>query len=300
MLTAPVSGGSPSYIVDGTLQNFTVQLLPRIKPLIHLPFRELHFHAETGTKTDVSASLDTVKFVGPLEFVNELARWIPPSGFHDPPSVDVTPTRVDVSYSLGLPNIAMGLFSLQNVSFAAGLSLPFLGDPATLRFSFCERHSPFLLTVSAIGGGGFFGLELNLKGVQRIEFALEFGGNLAFDIGVASGGVLIMAGIYYENNAGDVNLMGYVRLAGAVEVLGLICISVEFFLGLGYDPDGQKAWGVATLTVEIEVLFFSTGVSMTVRREFPKGGDPRLEDLIPDLITWQQYCDAFSDYEVTI
>lgn len=296
-LTTPRGGGQPHYSLDGRLVDFTVQLLPPLVDLVRLPFKSLHFHAETGKKTDVSAELDTVKFVGPLSFVNELASRIPLDGFKDPPSVDVTPSGVDVNYSLGLPAIAMGYFSLQNVLFAAGLRLPFIGDPATLRLAFSERHSPFLLTVSAIGGGGFFGLELSLKGIQRIEFALEFGGNLAFDIGVASGGVLLMAGIYYENNAGQVRLTGYVRVSGAVEVLGLVCISVQFYLGLEYDVPGAKAWGVATLTVEVEVLFFSKDVSLTVRREFPKGGDPTFADLIPDVATWQAYCDAFADYE---
>jgi len=296
VLTTPLGGGSPTYFIDGTLENFTIQLLAPEKDLIHLPFHKLNFHSESGKKTDVSASLGPVEFVGPLTFVNRLAELIPAEGFSDPPSVDVTPGGVDVNYSIGLPQIAMGYFSLQNLSFSAGLRLPFIGDPATLRFAFSERHSPFLLTVSAVGGGGFFGLELSLKGIQRIEFALEFGGNIAFDIGIASGGVLIMGGIYYENNAGAVRLTGFVRIAGAVEVLGLICISVQFFLGLEYDIAGRKAWGVATLKVEIEVLFFSKDVSLTVRREFPKGADPTFAQMIPDLRTWQEYCDAFAVY----
>jgi hypothetical protein len=295
-ITAPIGEGAANYKIKGTLENFTVQLLPSVTNLIQVPFKTLSFVAEQGKKTDVTADLDKVKFVGPLEFVNALALLIPPDGFKDPPSVDVTSAGVDVGFSLGLPAIAMGYFSLQNVSFSAGLHLPFIGDPASLRFAFCERHNPFLLTVSAIGGGGFFGIELNLKGVQRIEFALEFGGNIAFDIGVASGGVMIMAGIYYEKTGDVVKLTGYVRVAGAVEVLGLVCISVEFFLGLEYDVDSHRAWGVATLTIEIEVLFFSKDVSMTVRREFPKGGDPTFKDLVPDLETWQAYCDSFADY----
>ena len=53
-----------------------------------------------------------------------------------------------------------------------------------------------------------------------------------------------------------------------------------------------------TLKVEVEVLFFSKDVSLTVRREFPKGGDPTFADLVPALGTWQKYCDAFADYGV--
>ena len=295
-LTAPLGEGPANYKIEGTLENFIVQLLPGVMNLIQVPFKTLSFVAEQGKKADVTADLDKLKFIGPLEFVNALAELIPTDGFKDPPSVDVTAEGVDVGFSLGLPTIAMGYFSLQNVSFSAGLHLPFIGNPASLRFAFCERHNPFLLTVSAIGGGGFFGIELNLKGVQRLEFALEFGGNIAFDIGVASGGVMIMAGIYYEKNGDAVKLTGYVRVAGAVEVLGLVCISVEFFLGLEYDVDAKRAWGVATLTIEIEVLFFSKDVSMTVRREFPKGGDPTFIDLVPNIQTWQAYCDSFADY----
>ena len=55
-------------------------------------------------------------------------------------------------------------------------------------------------------------------------------------------------------------------------------------------------WGEAELIVEIEILCFSTSVSVTCRREFGGGAsDPTVQDLIPDPSTWTDYCSAFAE-----
>ena len=54
------------------------------------------------------------------------------------------------------------------------------------------------ITVGFLGGGGFFALGVSAKGVDQIEAAIEFGGNLSLNLGIASGGVYIMAGIYFK------------------------------------------------------------------------------------------------------
>ena len=66
-----------------------------------------------------------------------------------------------------------------------------------MRFALSERHKPFLVTVSLFGGGGFFALALNASGIEQIEAAIEFGGNISLNLGVASGGVYVMAGVYF-------------------------------------------------------------------------------------------------------
>ncbi len=71
----------------------------------------------------------------------------------------------------------MGLFALSSVSLGAGFQLPFDATPATVRFGFSRRESPFSLTVSFLGGGGFFALGVSTRGVNEIEAALELGGS---------------------------------------------------------------------------------------------------------------------------
>mgnify|MGYP003347706775 CR=1 FL=1 len=64
--------------------------------------------------------LSDIKFVGPLSFVETLKDLIPLDGFSDPPYLDITPQGIDAGFSQGLPNIAVGMFSISNISLGAG------------------------------------------------------------------------------------------------------------------------------------------------------------------------------------
>ena len=161
----------------------------------------------------------------------------------------------------------------------------------------------------AIGGSFYFGLAIDMEGIRTVEAAIEFGASIAFNIAVASGGVSLMAGIYfkYDGTTGDVTLTGYLRISGHVSVLGLISISLELRMELTYESaNGGKVKGRASITVEIEVLFFSFGVEITVERKFAgSNGDPTfLEQMGSSYIdpvqnqeveAWPEYCMAFAD-----
>ena len=290
-----------TYEATASLTNFKVNLFG----FIILWFDTLSFDAHQGRKPDVGVSLngkEAVRFGGPLEFVNQLRDLIPANGFSDPPALTVTPSGITAGFSLTLPAVGVGVFALSNASLGASFSLPFDARPAAVRFNFSERQSPFSLTVSALGGGGFFAIGISAQGVQEIEAALEFGAAVAIDLGVASGSVEIKGGIYFHwleptPGKGSVELAGYVRLHGELTVIGMISASLTFNLQLAYKKEGGKStvWGEATLTVEIEVLFFSASVKVKCRREF--GGsdsDPKFIDLVPDESTWADYCQAFA------
>jgi hypothetical protein len=174
----------------------------------------------------------------------------------------------------------------------------------TLGFNFCRRDNPFLLTISCFGGGGFFLMETSVKGFVMMEAAFEFGAAISFDVGVASGGVSVMGGFYFKMEVVDemtlIELTGYIRINGALSILGIITISLEFYLGLTYimkaaaDSKAGKLYGEATIKVKIEILFFSKSVSVTARRTL-KGADadPTFAQMIeePD---WMEYCEAFA------
>ena len=89
-------------------------------------------------------------------------------------------------------------------------------------------------------------------------------------------------------------LTGYLRLGGALEILGIITISCEFYMGLTYASAGNKVWGEARLTVKIEILFFSVSVSMTCRREFADPDRATFRSLMPTQQVWAEYCEAFA------
>jgi hypothetical protein len=193
------------------------------------------------------------------------------------------------------------VFSLENISLHAGVDVPFLGDALTVGFSFCTREKPFRLTVMMIGGGGFVGLTLSPKGLVVLEMSLEAGACLSIDLGVASGSVSIMVGVYLKLEGQGGSLTGYFRVRGEVDVLGLISASITLELSLTYDFGSGKLIGRASIDIEVEVFLISFSVSVSCERKLAgSNGDPTyaaLLDVDPTAGTapaWDAYCAAFA------
>ena len=349
-------GKEPIYTMSGELTNFSINLLPSVVEVIQVTFSRLRFTSSAGMKPHVDVDLLGVQFKGPLAFVNDLRPYLekalgvakgdvpqqarattPPllglgdgaegepvllaaptaGGFSVGPSYDITPAGLTVGYGLAIPSVSLGAIGIQNIKLSAALDLPFNGDPVLLRFAFCERSDPFTLTVFGFAGGGFIAVHVSAHGIERFEGALEFGGNLSLNLGVASGGVHVMAGIYFQRDKGTdtTTLNGYLRCGGALRVLGLITVSVEFYMDLSYQEIGGRTHvvGQATLTVKVEIAFFSKSVSLHVEREFAGSaasadltGQPHLAALrqaapaaphFRDAMTqpdWDSYVNAFA------
>ncbi|HVG26420.1 MAG TPA: hypothetical protein VM865_02350 [Acidobacteriaceae bacterium] len=291
-----------SFNFNGKLNSFRVSVLKSV----FINFDEFGFTSKSKAKPDVSVKLDPatpVEFAGDLKFVEELRKAIPPDLFGDGPSLDIAPTGIRAGFAFALPPIAVGVFALKDVSLGVALTLPFLDGKPTFDFNVSERARPFLLSVAIFGGGGFFHLQLDTAGIKLVEAAFEFGATASIDLGVASGGVHIMAGIYFklERKESDPSgalaptLSGYLRMGGYLSVLGLIKVSLEFMLSFTYDGAKDKAYGRATLTVKVEIAFFSTSVEVTVEKAFGgSSGDPRFRELFSSAPVWNQYAAAFA------
>lgn len=302
----PIQVGAPDQparaLFKGVLTAFTLDFLN----VIVVRFKAFTFTSETGKKTDVNVQLedDPIKFQGDLAFVEELRNVIPPGLFGDGPSLDITPQHVKAGFSIGLPPVAVGVFALKDVSLGAFIELPFRDGKPVIDFAVSSREHPFNLTVMIFGGGGFFHLQLDTAGMRMLEAALEFGACASIDLGVASGSVHIMAGIYFamqrrKIDGKDVDaatLSGYLRMGGELSILGLISISLEFMLSFTYEAAPvDKASGRATLTVKVEVLFFSKSVEVTVEKRFGgKSGDPTFAQLWDSADVWSEYAAAFA------
>lgn len=293
----PAAPPGAGFAFNGSLTHFRLDILDAIA----LNFVEFTFSAGSNKKLDVNVKLDSktpFEFEGDLEFVKQLASIIPPGTFGDGPSIDLTTVpSVRVGYGVTLPPASVGVFSLENIKLAAGLELPLLTGKPLVDFSFAERAHPFLLTVSLLGGGGFLHVQLDAEGMKMLEAALEFGANASINLGVASGGVHIMAGIYFsmqlESGKTRATLQGYLRMGGELSVLGIISMSLEFVLSFTYS--GGKATGCATLTVAVKVLFISKSVEISVEKSFGgSAGDPTFAQLLPSAAVWNSYASAFA------
>jgi hypothetical protein len=191
----------------------------------------------------------------------------------------VTADGIAAGYSTALPAISMGIFSLQNLSLSGGLTLPFNQTPASVRFSFARRERPCILSYGPFAGGAFLALEFNTSGVQVLEMALEFGATLSVNLGVASGTIYAMGGLYFKLDKDTCTLFGTFRMGGEVDVLGLVSASIELVLNLGYEAG--DAVGRATIEVEVEVCFFSFTVRIGCERRFAgSAADPTFRDVM--------------------
>ncbi len=281
-----------TFEIKGDLRNFDLQLIGS-EPFMILEVKKMAFTVVPDKKPDFDFELGEIEFKGVLAFVDELRNFL--SSLGGGLAVDVSPKGIEASLSLPLPRIAVGVFTMQNMSLGVGAIIPFNGDAARFRFNFCTRENPFILTVSMFGGGGFFGLECGTDRSVMLEVALEFGASVAFDIGVASGGVEVMAGIYIEvQNPGEASLTGYLRMSGELDILGIISIVCELYLGFTYVfPPVDKCIGRASFYLEIEIFIFSFSVSAEVERRFGGESDPTFAQLMAPS-DWSEYASAYA------
>ncbi|WP_225860763.1 hypothetical protein [Streptomyces triticiradicis] len=291
------SKGAPDQVtVDGRLNDFALEFADCAR----VEIAELRFRTGSAKKPEVTASGVELKFEGALEFINTLRSALPADVFGAGAYVDVQPSGVTAGYKFTVPTIGIGVFTLSNLALAAELKIPFDdGTGVTFRFSVSEREHPFIVTVSLFGGGGYFSLLVDAaRGVRQLEGALEFGGAAALDLGVASGGVSVMAGIRFSLSDAEASLTGYLRCNGFLSVLGIVTVSVEFYLQLTYDKrkdiHQSVITGRGTLTVSVRIAFFSKSVKLSLERSFSGApGDPSFTDCVLQP-HWREYCEAYA------
>ncbi|WP_382306021.1 hypothetical protein [Herbiconiux sp. UC225_62] len=298
-VTGRASGaGHASVEIVAELVDFELHLMPGADMVV-VRFDRFSFHSGSSGKTEVDVVFRDIEFVGILSFVQTLKDLIPFDGFSDPPYTDISPSELKAGFTLALPNLAVGMFALANISLGAYVRVPFLGESVSVGFDFCSRERPFTLTVLCIGGGGWFGLRLSPKRLELLELGLEAGAYLSVDLGVASGSISVAIGVYMRLEGDAGSLTGYFRMRGEVNVLGIASASLELSIVLTYEFSTGKMIGSATVTLTIEVFCFSKSISFHAERRFAgSGGDPSFREMItgPDgsMGAWDEYLDAFA------
>ena len=135
-----LDGKPPSSTATGALTNFTLQLFG----VVDLKIASIKFVSQNGAKSIVTLDLaagNPITFDGPLQFIQTLASILPPGLFGGKgPSIKTTPKTLNVSYTLGLPSVTCGVFSLQHIAIMAGLDLPYLDGTPAVEFGFASRN----------------------------------------------------------------------------------------------------------------------------------------------------------------
>jgi hypothetical protein len=305
---APLTGGPPTADVSGQLTGISLTFIKAVE----LTIDSISFEAHAGQKVHLTTGKNlTISFAENLSFLNELAKALPPNGFADPPFLDATADGVTAGYTLGLPAIGVGIVSIENISFEAALSLPFTA-PLGLKLAFSTRDNPFLVTVSLIGGGGFFGIEVGAEGVRQIEGAIELGANISVDLAIVTANVHVLAGFYFgmttTSSETKTKFAAFLRIGGSVDLLGIISVSIELYLELAYATDHNTITGTASLTLSVQILFATKSFTVSVTKTFAvpgsasfaiaaaaaaPGGPVSFDELIT-LADWETYCAAFA------
>lgn len=289
---------------SGELTKFRLNLIGDGSTLfLRLDVAAVRFRAGTGQKTSLDVDVEKITFDGALSFVEALRPFLEALG--QGPAALPIPKGIEVTAGLHIPKVQMGVFQLANLGFDAKLVVPFTGDPVRFRFRFATKEDPFTLSVSIFGGTGYFALGVGADGVELVEIAFEFGGMLALDVGVASGSIKAVAGIYLKlekkNGADELLLSGYLKLTGQLQVLGIVSVSLLLDLSFQYLHKPLTSGGAldivtgrARCELKVSILFFSVSVGFDVEKSF--GGDPA-DPTVGDqfsLPDWQEYAAAFA------
>ena len=202
----------------------------------------------------------------------------------------------------------------------AGVTLSLINHPIVIDFSFGTPASPFLVTVSGFGGGGYLELGIGAGGdnggLQRFVGGIEFGASVAMNFGVASGEVHVFGGVVFTKQQEQIEITGYLRIGGMVRVLGLISVSVELTISLTYilphppPGEGNVLRGAAKLVITIDLTFWSTSVELKCEKSFngsdlalagatvaPEAVGASVKDALGPVgqsFPWQSYCTAFA------
>jgi hypothetical protein len=298
----------PVFEINGRLSNFSLQL-----GLLNVDFDSLEFHSAGGQKMDLSTHIRAISFGDGLSFVKTIQQLLPVGSLGAAPQIQPQPDGVLIRYALAIPAFPAAGFSILNVALVSTVSLPFTaGRPVAVRFSLSERGNPFLVSVAPFGGTGFFAIEVRTDKTVLVEAAIEFGGVLSLNLlGIVSGGVYLLAGIYLSKTDSDLAITGQLRLGGYVDVLGLVSVAIEVYVALTYDSHSGTLSGTGRLTVSVKVFFFSQSFSFEVHKEIAGFGPVMAERAVHALARaslgvhtqaigaisaqqWQTYCAAFA------
>ena len=246
---------------------------------IRLHFSRLTFTARNGGKPDVTPYIEKVELDGPLKFVDSIKDYLKTPGTG--PNIDITPAHIEAGFTLHIPNIPAGAVTIINIAFSASLIIPFNGDPARARFAMSSREHPFLVTYLALGGGGFFAIELGLDGVKYFELDIVAGVEAAIDLILVTAEVHYLFGVHIGiDSSNKVDQISYIRIGGHCGVWGVWSVTLDMYLALDYDSDSNELRGQARFTIEIEYLFLSKSVDLFVERRIagPAGASGIPED----------------------
>lgn len=243
-----------------SLQNIAL-VLPIGRPQLRLRVATVLFEQKGSAPPRLELRGVGVEFLNELQLLQQLGDAAGLAGAG--PAVAASSTEITARYRVPLPVVSAGAFTLRNIVFGAGITVPLDGRSPSVSLTFARREEPFALAVLMFGGGGYIEIDLDPSGLRRVEASLEFGALVSLDFVVARAEVHALGGVRYLLALdGSVSLSGYLRIGGCLDVLGLISVAVELCVTLNYNSDTKALVGRATLVIDIDLTLWSQSVEL--------------------------------------
>jgi hypothetical protein len=274
------------YEVDASINDFGIDLLQRSGEanFLTIYFDSVTFSTRTHEHPKVDCKVQTVRFGAALQFVQGLIdAFNPMKTGGSGPLITLTGDGVAIGYGFSFPDMEGGGFQITGLFLGVQVTLSFNGEPMRMKFYFARPEKHFLMSAGIYGGGGYLILEGGPKvgvkpqglqnapgGIDAFQMCMEFGATVSLNLGVASGEAHLLGGIYIALNNGQCALTGFIRAGGSMNILGIVTMSIEWYIGLNYSSSSVR--GRASVTVSISIGFFS--VSATLSMEWTWAGSP--------------------------
>lgn len=270
---ASATNAEAYWKAEGALTNLKIVFFGS-KAFAYVILDRIGFSAGSGRASDMQVEIGEIVFGDALAFLEKMARFLA-FGSGNGPILNIDARSITTGFSLEVPSIGLGAMTLSGLATRVAINLPFGEDPVRFELGFSAPDDPFAVTVMGIGGGGWFGLDIGLDGVEYMNIGVAIKAALEIDLGVASGGVSCTVGLQYEisgrGSTTEMALTAFVCIKGRVEVLGIVTLAIELCLGMTLQipsspGDPVKLVGQAACTVKVKVCGIKKSVSITMRR----------------------------------
>jgi hypothetical protein len=257
----PGAAGTRAGQTICAVKNFDF-VLPPDQPLVRLHFDAVTFTQLPGRHPDLAIGHPTVEFQGALQLLDDLIHEVKQFIGANAPAIRALPSGISAAYAFAIPNIKSGDFVLNNVAANLAVDVPFTAGTVALSVSFASRDNPFNLSILALGGGGYIDVEFGGNQLSRFEASMDFGATLAIDFLVVSAEVHALGGVHFVNTDNTITIDAFLRIGGSVNLFGLVSVSIEMVILLGYHGDQNALVGRAKIVVSVGIAFIHESVTL--------------------------------------
>ncbi|MFO1435492.1 MAG: hypothetical protein U1F34_03690 [Gammaproteobacteria bacterium] len=229
------------------------------EPLLTLQKAGLYYDGRGGLRFDFKSK--DLQLAPALQFVADAIKSFFPSN----DGLTITPLLpggVSAEYSVPLPDIGTGAFTLTGVTLYTHFDLLVMGGFEIRTGLWISRPDrPFGLAILFLGGGGWFGVDVSYKPPDvfetRVSIGISAGAFIAVNFGFAGGsaGILFTAGLdFYQapsNRNGDVAISVGLLIWGEFNIVAIASAYVRLVLRTEYREGAMTGYGRLSVSIKI-------------------------------------------------